>query len=91
MKQKTHLRIEDFSVCIDEIPISKDRYEDNQLILSSLLIPYLEEEVQLEFEKANYTVEENFYLSQVVSINYGVGSFNLMKYVVAILEDIKKI
>ena len=51
IKQAEH-RIEDFSVHLESIPISKEKYSKDTDLLSAIIAPHLEDEVTYGIEKA---------------------------------------
>jgi hypothetical protein len=50
--QQAEHRIEDFSVHLESIPISKDKYSNDADLLSAILAPHLEDEVTYGIEKS---------------------------------------
>jgi len=89
MKKANHIRIEDFSVYMDEIPIKKEMYKNDTNLLSAILIPYLEEEIAQELIGQGFPPEQAKEQSQIVQIQYGIKSFRIMEHVVKIIEDSK--
>jgi len=50
MREESMLKIEDYSVYIDHIPIEPSKYNNDPHILAAMLVPYIEEEVRRELE-----------------------------------------
>ena len=53
--KRSTLRIEDFSVHLDTIPATSDKYFDDPDLLSAMLVPQIEDEVAHELEKGGET------------------------------------
>lgn len=58
LKHGSNLRIEDFSVYMNTIPVEQDVYQDDTNVLSSILIPYIEEEVFTELIEQGFSTEK---------------------------------
>ena len=53
--KRSTLRIEDFSVHLDTIPATSDKYFDDPDLLSAMLVPQIEDEVAHGLEKGGET------------------------------------
>ena len=56
--QRSMLRIEDFSVQLESIPVASDVYLDDADLLSAMLVPKIEDAVARELEKNGETPED---------------------------------
>ena len=57
--------MEDFSVYIDQIPVEQTKYNNNPHLLSSMLVPYIEEEVSRELQMQGFSFEEAEQMCQI--------------------------
>lgn len=87
------MRIEDFSLLIDEIPIAKEDYNNNPDLLAAMIVGHIEDVCQGEAQVIEEMEDDELYsqetCNQVASIHFGLTSQNCMKHLVAIYDLVK--
>lgn len=89
------MRIEDFSLLLDEIPIAKEEYNNNPDLLAAMMVAHIEDVCQGEAQAIEEMEDDELYsqetCSQVASIHFGLTSQNCMRHLVAIYDLVKQI
>ena len=85
------LRIDDFSVQMIDIPLSKSEYNNNPEYLNAVMVTHFEDIISGELQFYDQLEEVQQFQNQVASIHYGMTSQNIMKHLVAIFSQAKKI
>ena len=87
------MRIEDFSLLIDEIPIANEDYNNNPDLLAAMIVGHIEDVCQGEAQVIEEMEDDELYSqetsNQVASIHFGLTSQNCMKHLVAIYDLVK--
>jgi hypothetical protein len=87
------MRIEDFSLLIDEIPIPKEDYHNSPELLAAMIVGHVEDICHGEAQVIEEMEDDELYSQetsgQVASIHFGLTSQNCMKHLVAIYDLVK--